>query len=176
MGVSINNGDQFTNNPNVSVTVRWPREAASLLISNDGGFIPATSLALTPNIAWHLNASGPERQPRTIYVRFSGGGSGPETYQDEILLDRTPPTVKVTLVPGDTAGARHLQLKARDNFSGVASVQLTREGGKPGPWKPFSRATAVAQPRKGLHVRVRDRAGNSSSWVAARPAYRRCGC
>jgi hypothetical protein len=43
VGVSINNGDYATNNPQVQVGVVWPRFASQLLISNDGGFGPAGS-------------------------------------------------------------------------------------------------------------------------------------
>lgn len=163
VGVSINGGSRFTRDPSVTVTVRWPRAASSLLISNDGGFIPAGSMPVKMRIPWRLDPNGPERQPRTIYVRFD---NDPQTYQDDIVLDRRQPVVRVFFIPHHDRPAG-LHLVAKDNASGVASVQLMREG-KPGPWRHFAKSVALRGPAAGLSVRVRDRAGNNSAWERVR--------
>lgn len=38
VGVSINNGSQFTNDPVVSVDAIWPPAAENMMVANDGGF------------------------------------------------------------------------------------------------------------------------------------------
>src|SRR4029079_9821871 len=84
VGVSINNGAQYTNDPDVHVAVVWPACVHTLTISNDGGFRAAEVKALARTTDWTLSSSGPERLPKTIYVRFDGST---QTFQDDIILD-----------------------------------------------------------------------------------------
>ena len=174
-GVSINGGAQYTNDPDVRVTVRWPALASHLAVSNDGGFSPNKVLAVAPEIAWRLDSSGPERLPKTIYVRFAGGRSGAETYQDDIILDQTPPRVLSATVAAPAAASAaaarklRLRLRARDNVSGVARMQITQNRRKPGKVLRYrSRATLRGKPGRAVYVRVKDRAGNWSRWRRAR--------
>jgi hypothetical protein len=168
VGVSIDDGAQFTNDPNVTVAVRWPELANTLLISNDGGFVPAASRQVAAEIPWHLDSSGPERQPKTIYVRFGDSYAiDSRTYQDDIILDQTAPTIPAATLVVPRKGPDRLHLKARDKVSGVGSVQLLRKGHRPSKWKKYTRSIKVARSVRGLRVRVRDRAGNDSKWVAA---------
>jgi hypothetical protein len=171
VGVSINAGAQFTNDPNVTVSVRWPAFATSLLISNDGGFADAVTVPVDASIAWTLDSSGPERLPKTIYVRFLGGQSGPETYQDDIILDQTPPTVDgVRAAVRGSGDARSYQLKIRasDELSGVAQMQITNDTADPGDLVPFAAKTQVRTRSRKLLVRVQDLAGNFSPWRKVR--------
>jgi hypothetical protein len=163
VGISIDDGARFTRNPNVSVTVRWPRWTKSLLISNDGGFFPASSMPVQPSISWRLDTRGPERQPRTLYVRF---GDDRETYQDDIVLDRREPVVHVYVVPTRDRPPL-VRIVAKDNASGLGSVQLMRKG-KPGSWRRFTKLVALHGSAAGVRVRVRDRAGNDSAWKRVR--------
>ncbi len=163
VGVSINDGHRFTRDPNVTITVRWPQWTNSLQISNDGGFVPSDSVPVMARIPWRLDPRGPERQPKTIYVRFENDS---QTYQDDIVLDRRQPVVRVFFIPHHDRSAR-LNLAAKDNASGVSSVQLMRKG-KPGAWRPFTKSVVLRGPATGLSVRVRDRAGNDSAWEKVR--------
>lgn len=174
VGVSINGGARFTRDPRVKVTIRWPVGATSLLISNDGGFTPSTQMPVAATIPWRLDSSGPERLPKTIYVRFSGGSSGPETYQDDIILDETAPAIRFAALTAGGRGQPRLHLKARDNASGVAFVQLTGRGGRPARWRRFAGLIRLRGPVRGLHVRVRDNAGNRSRWHRVAQACRAC--
>jgi hypothetical protein len=171
VGVSINAGAQFTNDPNVTVSVRWPAFATSLLIANDGGFLDAVAVPVDASIAWTLDASGPERLPKTIYVRFQGGESGPETYQDDIILDQTPPSVEgarcATRGRGDERRYR-LRISASDDLSGVAQMQITNDASEPGDLVPFEPKTEVRTRSRKLLVRVQDLAGNLSPWRKVR--------
>lgn len=177
VGVSIENGAQYVNDPNVEVTIRWPRFAFDLLISNDGGFFPFSQSQVEETIKWKLRASGPERLPKTIYVRFQGGESGPETYQDDVILDQTDPTLKSALLehtegPEERAaragrGSAILTIVASDRTSGVRKMQVSARKAKPGKWKPFRGRVKVGGGK--LFVRVRDGAGNASRWRSAVP-------
>jgi DNA-binding beta-propeller fold protein YncE len=174
VGVSIDEGASFTRDPHVTVTVRWPRHASSMLVSNDGGFIPSFPMPVQRIISWVLDASGPELQPKVIYFRFSGGASGSETYTDDIVLDRTPPKVPWARVEPAPEGHQRLRLDAKDKVSGVAAVQLVRAGGTPGNWRRFAKSMALRGTTQGLHLRVRDRAGNPSVWKHVRRVCQRC--
>jgi sugar lactone lactonase YvrE len=171
VGVSINAGAQFTNDPNVTISVRWPAFATSVLIANDGGFTDAVAVPVDASIAWTLDSSGPERLPKTIYVRFQGGESGPETYQDDIILDQTPPTIEGVRAAvrgsGDARGYR-LSIRASDELSGVAQMQITNDTSEPGDIVPFEPKTQVRTRSRKLLVRVQDLAGNFSPWRKVR--------
>ncbi len=177
VGVSINGGDQYTNSPKVKVRVRWPRFASDLWLSNDGGFDPFVQRPVEETIAWRLRSSGPERLPRTIYVRFLGGDSGPETYQDDIILDQTAPQLEsaileeesdaVTSMARRSGNSTKLRLVARDRVSGIGKMQITTRRAKPGKWKRFRKRVLLASTNRPVFVRVRDRAGNRSRWLRA---------
>jgi sugar lactone lactonase YvrE/PKD repeat protein len=171
VGVSINAGAQFTNDPNVTLSVRWPAFATSLLIANDGGFTDAVTVPVDASIPWTLDSSGPERLPKTIYVRFQGGQSGPETYQDDIILDQTPPTIDGVRASARGSGEAHryrLQISASDDLSGVAQMQITNDVANPGDLVPFEPKTQIRTRSRKLLVRVQDEAGNFSPWRKVR--------
>jgi N-acetylglucosamine-6-sulfatase len=176
LGVSINNGEQFTNDSNVTINAFWPLAASSMVVSNDGGFLEASELPVAASTPWQLDSSGPERLPKTIYVRFLGGASGPETYQDDIILDQSAPKlVSAELVSESGGGASSsakaktakIRLKAKDSVSGVDRVQITTKKSDPGDILPYKRKVKVKVGGSELFVRVQDRAGNFSRWKRA---------
>jgi 6-phosphogluconolactonase (cycloisomerase 2 family) len=190
--VSIDGGKVYTNDPNVALTIHAPQNATTVLIANDGGFGGASGR--TPNAAgryaWRLASSGPERLPKTVYVRFGGAfGLSSTTLTDDIVLDQTKPTIGearfTSAGPRQASAARRadglvLRVRATDKTSGVRSMQLkrtrTRVRGrsrarhrvtvvKTSPWRRFARATPMRRGQAGtLFVRVRDGAGNPSRW------------
>lgn len=168
VGVTINNGARYTRDPDVTVSVRWPIFSTFLRISDDGGFHSSTTLPVASTFQWRLDSGGPQRRPRTIYVRFGRFGFEDATpYTDDIYLDLVKPTVQVIEVPVE-GGPNRLELNAHDKVSGVAGMQLMRKGKKQG-WRRFSSSLRLRGSAKGLRVRVRDRAGNRSAWVRVRP-------
>jgi dipeptidyl aminopeptidase/acylaminoacyl peptidase len=170
LGVSIDDGAQFTNDPLVSIHAVWPRLADTMLISNDGGFTSPGVFPVAAETAWTLDSSGPERLPKTVYVRFTGGDSGPETYQDDIILDQTRPHVASASARPRSSRARtyRLSISARDATSGLAKMQVTSTKRKPGKLLKFKRRSTFTSRSRRIYVRVTDRAGNFSAWKRVR--------
>jgi 6-phosphogluconolactonase (cycloisomerase 2 family) len=172
--IEINGGDEFTNDPDVLISVvDGGRSDFQIQMSNDGGFKKSEMRRIDETNAypWTLASSGPERLPKTVYARLLGMSSyGGQTFSDSIVLDERAPVVVFARVVGGGSGAtrkaaaRKLSLRARDNLSGVSRVQVTRNRRRPGKWLKFARSVPVPSGRGALHVRVRDRAGNASRW------------
>lgn len=170
VGVSVNNGAQFTNDPNVSIAVVWPALAKSLTLANDGGFGGSSTFDVEPQISWLLDSSGPERLPKTVYVRFDGGT---QTFTDDIILDQVPPAVSGATASAATptaarasAASYKIVVNATDDNSGVGDVQFGASQSSPGAVEPASADGAYVLAALPKFVRVRDRAGNFSAWRA----------
>ena len=179
IGVSINAGARFTNDPNVLLRVVWPPGRVRALVSNDGGFGSARQFPLAERIPWRLDSSGSERLPKTVYLRFDGHS---QTFQDDIILDETRPTLgrptfvaPKASVAGPAARSRtrtyRIRLRATDNASGVIGYQTAIRRSRPERLRRFSRrarsvrSTVRVRARTGrLYVRVRDAASNNSKW------------
>jgi hypothetical protein len=168
VGISINDGDQFTNDPQVQLHVVWPQFAQQVVLSNDGGFAHARTAQVDATIPWRLQESGPERLPKTIYGRFD---SSTQTFQDDIILDQTRPRI-LTAEIRNTKARPVLTVRASDNLSGVGRMQVTSSRKRPGSWRKFKGKITLAS-RGPRWIRVRDRASNRSSWRLARPAKHR---
>lgn len=173
-GVTINKGAQFTRTPRVTVNVNAPPNTSSFLFSNDGGFLAPAVFVPSTTIPWRLDSSGPERLPKTIYVRFLLGAITSQTYQDDIILDEVPPKIdQASVAPAGSASAAaviarskpwRVKVKARDSNSGVARVQVTTSKKKPGPLLKYKTKFTVRSAKKPNFLRARDRAGNYSKW------------
>lgn len=114
VGVSIDGGAQYTDTPDVTLSVVWPGCTSDITLANDGGFGRAQTVPITTAIAWKLDSSGAERLPKTIYARFRnlrGGadlGFGPsptQTFQDDIILDERAPAAQPAESDGLATGA-----------------------------------------------------------------------
>lgn len=161
VGVTINNGAQFTNDPNVTITAHEPAGVLGIWIANDGGFDignHATPISCTDTYQYYFANAGNERLPRTIYVRF---GDSDINYTDDIILDTTAPRTTAAKLRGTT-----LRVVAKDALSGIGKVQVTGKK-KTGPYttvaytgKVQGRVAKVAR-----WVRTIDRAGNYSRWL-----------
>jgi hypothetical protein len=162
--VLINGGAPYTNDPRVTLTILAGVGVRELEIANDRAMRNARRVALSPDerYRWTLRSAGPERRPRTVYVRSLG--SRPATIvTDEVILDRTPPRV-LSAAPLRAAPWR-LRVIARDRAAGIAGLQLARSNFEQLPWAPARRReTVVELPLGARWVRVVDRAGNRSAW------------
>jgi hypothetical protein len=181
-GVTINNGAQFTRTPNVTVTSNFPASTTTLLFSNDGGFLAPSTFPAQKATKWKLDSSGPERLPKTIYVRFLAGPLVSETHQDDIILDEVPPKVQqATIAPEAAASSAvataaatkktrrwSIRVKASDSNSGVSQVQVTTSKKRPGKAIRYKRKLKVKSASRPGWLRARDRAGNWSKWKKLR--------
>ena len=61
-----------------------------------------------------------------------------------------------------------LRLRARDNRSGVRSVQVTTKRSRPGKARRYKRRLAVKGHPRRVWVRVIDKAGNKSRWKSVK--------
>ena len=173
VGVSIDGGAQYTNDPNVKLDLVWPGMTATARISNDGGFRAAKNLAVAPMVRWVLDSSGAERLPKTVYVRFTGTGSDTQTFQDDIILDETPPVIASAGIASlasasSTPKLRSYRIKVRasDKTSGVANAQFATDKLKKklSQAQKYSATVIFNATSKPLWVRVQDKAGNFSTW------------
>ena len=191
VGVSIDEGDYATDSPDVQVDLVWPSTATQVLISNDGGFgAPGgtMTLALAAQVPWTLEQTGPDRLPKTVYVRFLGAGIDTQNFTDDIILDQAPPTLQsAQLLGGAGAGAASLaraksrkhsyriRVHAQDKLVGVCAVDASarKSGGTVVTVKSCRdrgilhlvktvTIKASSQPR---FVRVRNSAGDWSRWL-----------
>lgn len=183
-GVSIEDGQPFTNDRSVTLRVAFPSGTTSVLVSNDGGFLAAAQVAPERLISWRLASTGSERLPKTVYVRFRSGPFVSETYTDDIVLDETAPQVRsarLATSEGASGGQRAaaiashprrrwvLSVRARDSVSGVARMQVTSDRRRRRiPTRRFARRLTIVSKAERLWVRVLDRAGNVSRWRVAR--------
>ena len=156
--------------------MRFPLTTTSVLVSNDGGFASPTTFLPAPSIPWTLDSSGPERLPKTVYLRFDGQAPN---YTDDIILDQTPPVLEGASIiaggPKTKAGEaepKHahryvLRVKAKDNASGVKSMEITSKKRHQGKWRRFDSTPQFRSKSKKIFVRVRDGAHNKSHWRRA---------
>jgi PKD domain/Bacterial Ig-like domain len=136
VGVSINDGAKYTNTPSIKISTVWEPFATTATVSNDGGFRAAHTLALSPDVPWRLDASGPERLPKTIYVRFDRPSPN-ATFQDDIILDQTRPRILAASAGSAPVGAVarasarrtiSVRIRAHDKTSGVVAAQSPLAG------------------------------------------------
>jgi hypothetical protein len=125
-------------------------------VSNDGGFRTASVIDVSASIPWRLATSGPERLPKTIYVRFDGSA---QTFNDDILLDETQPGRggRSPSQPSHQHQGQRQDLRVRETPDGG-------EEGQAGPGGALPKANDRPDAASPRFVRAQDRAGNRSSW------------
>jgi DNA-binding beta-propeller fold protein YncE len=172
-GVTVNDGAIYTNDPHVQLRVTLPFWLpASLRISNSPDLAGVRATRVTGTAAtydWLLDTSGPVRAVKHVWLRFTGNGVWPAggLLTDDIILDQTPPQV-VSAALKRVGKRTRVTVRARDNRSGVKRLQVTRDRSKPGPARAFATSVFVKGAPRVLFLRVRDGAGNFSSWRRAR--------
>jgi hypothetical protein len=172
-GVSVNQGALFTNAPEVTLNLAYPRSTTGIVMSNDGGFVDALALDPSPRMRWRLASTGSERLPKTVYVRFLAGPFVTDSFSDDIVLDETDPAVLTATARVARAGragpVRVVRIRARDNVSGLSGIQVTVGARATRQrFRAFSRSPITVRGSGTIWVRVRDGAGNISAWRSVR--------
>jgi len=166
VGVTVNNGARYTNDPIVELSVIWPYPAMLMRISNAGASSSPGVFGVTRFIPWTLDPIGPESRPKKVEVRFDE--SGP-TYSDDIVLDQTPPRIlSLSARRRSSTGEAVVRIKARDRVSGVSKAQIGDRRSSRLPRRRFDPKLRIKRAGPRLWVRVFDRAGNASHWKSAR--------
>lgn len=186
-GISILDGAEYTNTFDVRVSLLAPTGSAGAIISNDGGFrrnprvvefAPVDEPRLPMEIDWTLAKADQGRGARLVYVRFvneNGDVLREHSSFDDIIYDVVPPVLAEAVLsaePTSAAGRKAppqitIQLKASDNRSGVAFMQLSRgerassRGASTLKYSPRRNIPRAGGP---VWVRVQDKAGNWSPW------------
>ena len=185
-GVSIEDGDSYTNSKQVTLNLVWPEYATAVRISNDGGFAASKTQTkdLDASIAWELDDSVKGIYTKVVYVRFNGVANTRETYTDDIILDTTAPTITSTdastgtstitlslAATDDITGVDNIQIMAGDttvtkNYATDVSVPLANLGlvVSTSSINSMSVATAKSLSLTKIKVRVSDSAGNWTRW------------
>ena len=177
-GVSIKNGDAYSNTKKVTLTLIWPNYATAVRISNDGGFEASKTQTkdLAASIDWELDDSVKGINTKVVYVRFNGVTDTTKTYSDDIILDTTAPVVKSAEAEA-VSGSIDVTLKATDDITGVDKVQI--QNGTKTVTENYDTKITVTEKELGLtistsgvkklasssiKIRVSDKAGNWSSF------------
>ena len=187
VGVSINDGAEFTNAKKVKMYVTGPSGSMKAILSNDGGFKKSTTFDLVDAssvINWELVATKDERLPKTVYVKFlTKTQTQSSPYTDDIILDTTIPVLSEVSAAANTAPASavtvaaikkstgaKIVVKAKDTNSGVGTIEIKSSKNGKTTTVSYSKPTAASQTvsvkttAKTLYVRVLDRAANASPW------------
>lgn len=172
VGVTVNDAAAFSGSRDVTLTITPLAGATGVVLSNDGGFGGAVERPLSSDnrYSWQLATSGAERLPKTVYVRFTGGGvDDTKTFTDDIVLDLRPPSiVSASQSQGGAraAGVKQVtvRVKARDSLSGVGSLQFAAspKANRVATVK-YGRKVRIPKPQA-TFVRAVDRAGNAGKW------------
>ena len=187
VGVSINDGAEFTNSKKVKMYVTGPSGSVKAILSNDGGFKKSKTFNLVDAssvINWELVATKDERLPKTMYVKFlTKTQTQSSPYTDDIILDTTIPVLSNVSAEANTAPASAVTVAAvkkstgakivvyaKDANSGVGKIEIKSSNKGKTTTVMYKKPTAASQTvsvkttSKTLYVRVLDRAANASPW------------
>jgi hypothetical protein len=178
VGMTVNGGAQYTNDPDVTLSVIVPSWAGTIKVANDGGFLNVPDRPASTTVHWKLDESGSERLPKTVYVRF---GRSTQTYTDDIILDQTAPVLSSAVLVKSRASAAaiaaiaaatnrtyRVRVRAKDSTSGVSKVQFAVDKRRPSKLLKFKAISVYRGAKAPRFVRVLDRAGNYGRWRSIR--------
>ena len=152
----------------MTIHLSAPPSTAYVQLSNDGGFANAEWEPFTPTKEWRIERYWLYVVPRTVYARFQdASGTIWGTYQDDILLDETPPRGhgKVRLADGlIRVESLEIELEATDDFSGVEDMRISNQVDfTDANWMPFASSVSWDFSETNVaYVQFRDYAGNVS--------------
>jgi hypothetical protein len=193
-GVSINDGDDFTNTSSVNLNLSFDGIVAQVAVSNDGGFPKSQTQVFDykdNTVAWKLRAST-SKLPRKVYIRyrlFADANDGTlgrwekQVYSDDIILDEIAPVITAMRVSSTTSRAttvldqvskartkvKAITITAKDDLSGLARLDISAQLGTGAIVKAAYGSTiklALTNSRNTVYVRAVDAVGNTSAWKA----------
>ena len=168
----INNGQPFTNQHTVSLTVNAQDLVSgldSLRFSNDLS-IWSVWQAFSPPYTWTLNGN---EGVNTLYVQLRDGAGNVSLYEDGIVFDNTPPSSGVAGFTRQADGYR-IYWDGSDALSGVKHYTIQRKEEVSGGWQDWQVETAAnsalfngeAGHTYYFRSHAMDNAGNWGNWSA----------
>lgn len=163
----INDDDDYTNNPDVVLTMSISDAGGSGLAemrfrNNGGTWSPWIPYDSTAN--WNLGTS---EGTRVVQGQFRDGALNVHDTNDLIILDTTPPTGTLTVNDGDEWTSQtsvQLDLAFTDNLSGVDEMRFSNDGSTWSPWEPYDTTQSwvidAGDGSKTIFGEIRDAAGN----------------
>lgn len=193
-GVSINDGDDFTNSASVNLNLSFDGIVAQVAVSNDGGFPKSQTQVFDykdNTVPWTLRSST-SKLPRKVYIRyrlFADANDGTlgrwekQVYSDDIILDEIAPVITAMRVSSTTSRAttvldqvskartkvKAITITAKDDLSGLARLDISAQLGTGAIVKAAYGSTiklALTNSRNTVYVRAVDAVGNTSAWKA----------
>jgi hypothetical protein len=159
--VAIERGAPYTRDPRVKLELGEAAALGARLEVRNGAGAP-TPVPASRAIEWRLpSAPGHATVQQVAVTAFPAGQNG----SAQILLDQARPVIRrARLRRSRTNGRpRRLTISARDEGSGLASIQVSARRSPRAPRIAFRRITKVMTAARSW-VRVADRAGNLSPW------------
>ncbi len=197
--LSINAGKDYTDSPNVSLSLCAPY-AVEMMLSSNADFGEAAWEPFAPSRSWIIPAAGSSVDAQFVYAQFrDANGNVQATYFDDILYDPNQPGGALLLSDDISAsdlgqmgalsvdngpaaleaasdGSVTLYVDGSDDNSGVTEMQLSPDPAFTGAaWQPFS-PLAHYTPEgddgsKTVYARFQDEAGNISGATAINFVY-----
>lgn len=172
--LSINDGALYTNRIAVTLSISGPPTNLDMQVSNDGGFTEAVWERCTRHKLWEITQLGNYVIPRVVYIRYKDkDGKTSSTFQDDIILDVTPPTGSVTIanLTGISAANASVTLivSASDDVSGIAGMRISnRSDFLEADWQRYQTSYLWSfDSAPTVYVQLRDNAGNTSNTYSA---------
>lgn len=164
-GMTINMGDLYTNDDQVSIQVTGPN-IAQVRLSNDGAYINQGWQPYQSTIPWTITTYGDYAMPRLVYAWImdqEGNIQGPLI--DDIVYDPTPPTGSVMISANSSSSL--LTIVGEDNLSGVQSMRLSANSDLSSStgWIPFVTEYEWHIPESDVYMQLVDQAGNVSAII-----------
>lgn len=189
LGVVINNDEEATDNPHVTLSFRYPGDTVAIRVSNNEDFAGARIYSPISSIEWDLITADEPTALRTVYVQFINARGVPSLYEAEITLEadiaavdeEAPVITSLRAVSSQSASKvsaasvasakknmRSFIVAVSDKNSGVTRIQ-TKVGARIVTQKVDAQrkgeySLAFAKSVKSFSIRVIDREGNASKW------------
>jgi photosystem II stability/assembly factor-like uncharacterized protein len=167
--ISINDGDLFTNQTAVMLQLTAPAGTTEMMVSNDGGFGGASWEPFATQKPWTITAYGDYPIPRTIYAKFRKSGQVSGLYQDDIILDITPPTGSIGITNTIDANTitsfapTHAALSTTESVTNSVYLPLIMNNARPG-YKLIGLALSATDELSGIGGVL---IGNEASFIDA---------
>lgn len=160
-GVSINDGAQYTNDPQVVVRV-WAPNVTQVRLSNDSDYADQDWRSYQVTTTWVISTSG-EYGERRVYAWFKDAdGTEYGSYSDDITYDPVAPEGRVTILGSEFVTVT-LWLETYDDNSGVDGMRIGENANlTSAAWEPYTNFVTHVLQNPVVYAQFRDRAGNES--------------